>query len=304
MGCCMSKCKPKKHSMQDFNNVQEKLAISQPSKLTLTTPIISPSNKISPSPSSPTTSSSSVSSFTCTSNSNTTLSSCFSLSSGSSSILTTKDPSSNEFLWSCVKENPHIIRINSIKKFSELLVPPDVYARNMDSAAPAPKQSFPTQRVYGSSKLQKRVRSNSPAPLNRQKSFRREHERINSSYSVPSRALRSPSPSRRLNGDSGRKILTGTPKESFSKRMVDSKANAAYSSVSSSLRKENLRPMSPYMKSHHLRSCLKNRETSIHRASSKIDGVTVEEALAHTDTDVPMEDIDNPLISLDCFIFL
>ncbi|KAJ9146233.1 hypothetical protein P3X46_028523 [Hevea brasiliensis] len=325
MGCCISKCKPKnKHSIQDFNHaqdnkpkkhsiqvfnhfqVQDKLVISQAPKLTLKTPIIPPSNKISPSPPSPTTSSSSVSSFTCTSNSNTSVSSGSSLSSGSSSILTSKDRSfSNEFLWSCVKENPHIIRINSIKEYSQLLVPPNVYSQKLDSAVPAPKQPIP-QRVHGSSTPQKRVRSNSTSPLNRQKSFRREPERINSSYYPPIRTLRSPSPSRRFNGESGRGILTGTPKESCSKRTVSSKVNAAANSVSSSLmRKENLRPVSPYINSsHHLRSCLKNKETCIHRISSKIDEVAVEEALANHDSDAPMEDIDNPLISLDCFIFL
>ncbi|KAF2291304.1 hypothetical protein GH714_022403 [Hevea brasiliensis] len=289
----------------DFNHVQvqDKLVISQAPKLTLKTPIIPLQTRYPHPPSyhffifcff-----------FTCTSNSNTSVSSGSSLSSGSSSILTSKDHLSLMSSVVLCKENPHIIRINSIKEYSQLLVPPNVYSQKLDSAVPAPKQPIP-QRVHGSSTPQKRVRSNSPSPLNRQKSFRREPERINSSYYPPIRTLRSPSPSRRFNGESGRGILTGTPKESCSKRTVSSKVNAAANSVSSSLmRKENLRPVSPYINSsHHLRSCLKNKETCIHRISSKIDEVAVEEALANHDSDAPMEDIDNPLISLDCFIFL
>lgn len=186
-----------------------------------------------------------------------------------------------------------------------MLVPPNVYAQKLESPVSAASKQPILQRVHGSSTPQKRVRSNSPTPLNRQKSFRRESERINSSYYPPVRALRSPSPSRRFNGESGRGVSTGTPKENISKRTVASKVNAAANSVSSSLRKENLRQMSPYINSnHHLGSRLKNRETCIHRISSKIDEVAVEEALANHDSDAPMEDIDNPLISLDCFIFL
>ena len=309
MGCCISKCRPKKRSFEEChgNNVEDKLVISQAPK---TPKIPAPvSNKISPSPPSPTTStSSSGSAFTCCTNSNTTTtSSCSSLSSGSS-ILNSKDRSfSNEFLWSCVKENPHIIRINSIKERSQLLASPNVYSRKLGLPAKqvvAPtKQSIP-QKVNASTP-HKRVRSNSPTALTRQKSFRREPDRFNPSHSLPiSRTLRSPSPSRRFNGDSGRGILTITPKESCSSRTVGARVNSA-NSFSSTSRKENLRPPSHYINSSQLRSCLRNRETCIHRISSKIDEDAVKEALAQQDSDsVPMEDIDNPLISLDCFIFL
>lgn len=83
----------------------------------------------------------------------------------------------------------------------------------------------------------------------------------------------------------------------------NSKVNAAHYP----LRKEHMHKLaSPYIdSSHQFRSCLSNRETCIHRISSKIDELAVEEALRHQDNDaILMEDIDNPLISLDCFIFL
>ncbi|XP_062159739.1 uncharacterized serine-rich protein C215.13 [Alnus glutinosa] len=281
MGSCISKCRsrPKKHSREEFNRVQDKLVISQAPK----TPIPH-SNKISPSPPSPTSSTSSTSSLTCTTSNTTTASS---LSSTASSVLSSKDRSfSNDFLWSCIKENPHIIRINSIKENAFLLAPAKVHAPKYSDylmakpmAAPA-KQSIP----------QKRVRSSSPAsPLTRQKSFRR-----------------SPSPSRRYTGDRSGPLLTNAPAESHSKRVVGSKANTV-SSVPSPLRKENFRPASPNnIISSRPRPCLRNKETCTHRIGSKIDEVAVGKALSDHDMidSIPMEDIDNPLISLDCFIFL
>ncbi|GAY34903.1 hypothetical protein CUMW_282820 [Citrus unshiu] len=311
MGCCISKCKPtKKHSIdQEFNHhrhhdVQDKLVISQQAPRT---PNILLSNRISPCPLSPPSSTSSISSFTCTTSN--TSESCSSLSSSASSALSSKDRSfSNEFLWSCVKENPHIIRINSIKEASLSLATTKVQAQKLDSPiksiAATVKQSIPP-RINGSTP-QKRVRSSSPTPLSRQKSFRREPERQNSPYILSSRGLRSPSPSRRFSGDSNRGFVTNTTKEICSNRMATKVHNA--NPVSSSLRKENFRPPSPSnnFNSAGLRLCLRNKETFTHRIGSKIDEVAVAEALAsHGNSDpVPMEDIDNPLISLDCFIFL
>ncbi|XP_059455368.1 QWRF motif-containing protein 2 [Corylus avellana] len=290
MGSCISKCRNKKkhslkkNSLEESNSVQDKLVISQAPK----TPNIPHSNKISPSPPSPTTSISSTSSLTCTTSNATTVSSSLS-STASSEILGSKDRSfSNEFLWSCIKENPHIIRINSIKENAFLLAP----AKPM--AAPA-KQSIPP-KVVGSTP-QKRARSRSPAPLTRQKSFRREPEWPNPPYSLPSRTLRSPSPSRRYNGDRSGPISTNASVlESHSKRVVGSY-----------VRKENIRPASPNnIVSSRPRPCLRNKETFTHRIGSKIDEFAVGKALSdHEMIDsVPMEDIDNPLISLDCFIFL
>ncbi|KAM2377119.1 hypothetical protein ACFX1X_043772 [Malus domestica] len=52
--------------------------------------------------------------------------------------------------------------------------------------------------------------------------------------------------------------------------------------------------------------CLKSNETEmrIHRITSKIDEVSAGEALADYMDSLPAEDIDNPSISLECFIFL
>jgi hypothetical protein len=301
MGSCISKCRHKKHSLkkhslEESNRVQDKLVISQAPK----TPNIPHSNKISPSPPSPTTSISSTSSLTCATSNATTVSSSLS-STASSEILGSKDRSfSNEFLWSCIKENPHIIRINSIKENAFLLAPTKAHPHKYSDfiakpmAAPA-KQSIPP-KVVGSTP-QKRARSRSPAPLTRQKSFRREPEWPNPPYSLPSRTLRSPSPSRRYNGDRSGPISTNASVlESHSKRIVGS-----------SLRKENIRPASPNnIVSSRPRPCLRNKETFTHRIGSKIDEFAVGKALSdHEMIDsVPMEDIDNPLISLDCFIFL
>ncbi|XVF64457.1 hypothetical protein PTKIN_Ptkin09bG0171400 [Pterospermum kingtungense] len=310
MGSCISKCKPKKYYIEDFSHVQDKLVIS--SSQTPKTPI-PVSNRISPLPLSPTiSSSSSVSSFTCTTSSSTT-SSCSSLSS-SASVLSSKDRSfSNEFLWACVKENPHIIRINSIKEASRALSttksPNQRFESPVKPSVASVKQAI--QAVDKGSTPKKRGRSSSPSTLTRQKSFRKEPDRLNSAYHLPTRTLRSPSPSRRFSGDnSTRGILASTSKEiCSSKRIVGPKVNAL-NSVSSSLRKENLiRPSSsPMLNSNPsppLKSCLRNRKTFIHRISSKLDENALRAALAQQENDsITMEDIDNPLISLDCFIFL
>ncbi|XP_022772341.1 uncharacterized serine-rich protein C215.13-like [Durio zibethinus] len=305
MGCCISKCRPKKHYIEDLSHVQDKVVISSSQAPKTPVPV---SNKISPLPLSPTiSSSSSVSSFTCTTSSNTT-SSCSSLPS-SSSVLSSKDRSfSNEFLWACVKENPHIIRINSIKEAS-LALATTKSPLAKPTVAPV-KQAI--QAMEKGSTPRKRGRSSSPSTLTRQKSFRKEPDRLNSAYYLPSRSLRSPSPSRRFIGDtySNRGILATTISKEIcsSKRIVASKVNAL-NSVSSSLRKENFRPSSPTLSSHNpstpLKSCLRNRETFIHRISSKLDESALRAALAQQENDsIFMEDIDNPLISLDCFIFL
>ncbi|KAF5467886.1 hypothetical protein F2P56_012096 [Juglans regia] len=293
MGSCISKCRPKKHPQEEFSHVQDKRVISQAPK----TPSTPHSNKVSPSPLSPTSSTSSVSSLTSTTSS--------SLSSSASSVLSSKDRSfSNEFLWSCVKENPHVVRINSIKENSALHS--KVHIQKTDLAAktiPAPLMKHPQKAA--ASIPQKRVRSSSPKPLTRQKSFRRDPEWPNHAYSTPSRTLKSPSPSRRYNnGDRYGPVLIQAPLECHSKHMVGSKPNTV-SSVQSSVRKENLRPTSPNINSSRLRPCLRNRETCIQRIGSKIDEIAVGKALSDFDIDsIPMEDIDNPLISLDCFIFV
>ncbi|KAF5735474.1 hypothetical protein HS088_TW15G00981 [Tripterygium wilfordii] len=310
MGSCISTCRPKKDFTQESCNcVQDKLVITQ--QAPTRTPKVAPipvSNKISPCPSSPTTSTSSNSSLTGATSNNTSsigISSCSSLST-SSSVLSSKDRSfSNEFLWSCLKENPHIVRINSIRE-STLSSSMKIDSQKLNALAKSlAKQSIPEK---GSLSIpQKRVRASSPSTLTRQKSFRKD----SASSSLPSRTLRSPSPSRRFSGqgligDSGRGFATITQKTNCSARTTGLKLGGmTNNSVSSTLKKESLRPPSPIRNSNPLGTPLSNRETCIHRISSKIDEVAVGEALSHLDKDSdPIEDIDNPLISLDCFIFM
>lgn len=250
MGSCISKCKPKTIKQLpprfDFNNVvipqqqqQPKLITTSPSSLIL-------NNKISPYPPSPTPSISSISSLTCfSSNSSSTTNTSFSTASSRSPILSNHD----YLLWSRYKQNPHVVRINSLKAraFSPPVRPLSPVARH-----PSP------QRVSRSTPI-KRVRPASPSPV-RQKSFRKVE-----------RPPSSPSPSRRFG-------MTGTGAPPGVKKQLG------------------------------VRDCgMKKEITCIHRISSKIDEVAAREAVLKDedfDSVVAMEDIDNPLISLDCFIFL
>ncbi|XP_044476138.1 uncharacterized protein LOC123203743 [Mangifera indica] len=319
MGCCFGKfsLRKSKISTEESTHVEDKLVISQASEIPTPIPL---SNKISPSPPSPPSCASSVSSFTC-STGNTT-ESCSAISTASS-VLSSKDRSfSNEFLWACVKENPHVVRINSIKEAALSLATSKVEAQMFGSPAKsfvAPtlinhsipqriKCSTPQKIVrlseHKPSTLVLRHQPRSPATLTRQKSFCMDRQ--NSSYSLPSRPLRSPSPSRRFStGDSNRGLLTNTHIESCSKRIAGAKLNGI-NSVSSSLKRENFRPASPSNNnSMGLRVCTRNRETCTYRIGSKIDEVAAKEAVAEQGSECfPTEDIDNPLISLDCFIFL
>ncbi|XP_027337274.1 uncharacterized serine-rich protein C215.13 [Abrus precatorius] len=322
MGCCISKCRPNKHTVEEnhFNHVQDKLVISQAPP----TPTLYSSTKISPSPPSPTSSTSSISSFTCTTSN--TISSGSSLSTASST-LSSKDRSfSNEFLWSCYKDNPHITRINSLREATLSLMPPTKpkaqYRKinlNLNPSSPKPnfatvKQSPPQNFVGSFSMPRKRVRSNSPMNLTRQKSFRKEPERsiaINSASNMHSRTLESPSPSRRFNGDKcgSANLATTIADNSVPKRVMNSpkvSVSSVYShSALSSLRKESVKPASPNNSLPRVQCGLRHRETCAFRVGSKIDETVAKDVLSDHDMDViPMEDIDNPLISLDCFIFL
>ncbi|XP_028781565.1 uncharacterized protein LOC114750070 [Neltuma alba] len=279
MGCCISKCGPDQHSLPlpASNHVEDKL-------------VTSTSNKTSPSPPSPT---SSASSFTCPAFSNSTISSASSLSSASSSsALTSKDRSfSNDFLWSCYKDNPHIVRINSLKEASLSLAPTksQISKTNPSTAASTLK---PPQKSVGPSVPLKRVRSSSPVNLARQKSFRKEPERPNSPCNVPNRTLRSPSPSRRFDGGSN----------NLSKRTMGPKANgeAHSQSVTSLMRRENRRAASPNQSLQGLR----RRENCDFKIEERVVKEVVESKHEIESGAAMMEDIHNPLISLDCFIFL
>ncbi|KAM1177374.1 hypothetical protein ACFX13_017132 [Malus domestica] len=317
MGSCISKCTPKKHFLQEFNNVQDKLIISQPPPR-ITIPPISASNKISPCPQSPSNSTSSASSFPCTTSTSYTSASSLSsaLSSASSASSSKIDRSfSNEFLWSCYKENPHVIRINSIKDASFSRFSPSALPQKPVSATVVNKKPLPNlKRANVSVTPQKRVRSSSPNSLGRQKSFRKEPERpMISAYSHPSRTLRSPSPSRRFNMPIPPKELNHLrPNSALNVRPAGSYCCATdqREAGTKSTSKTCIEPHNPYANynnsSRRLRPCLNSRETEmrIHRITSKIDEVAAGEALADYMDSLPAEDIDNPLISLDCFIFL
>ncbi|GMN40040.1 hypothetical protein TIFTF001_009272 [Ficus carica] len=309
MGSCISKCRPKKSTFSkeeeygQFNHVQDKLVILSKPTPTIKIPLnpnkISPPSLSPPSPSADSTSS--ASSFTCSSTNTATsmISSCTLSSSASSKENYRSTSFSNEFLWSCYKENPHIVRISSIKESSTRRTNHNSTSTTTSTSTNShikPIVSTPTQVIISSSLPQKRVRSSSPittsSTLTRQKSFRRDPPPDQKTIRDKCRTLRSssPSPSRRfVNGD-----LMNLQKESqrYSKRYNN------YSSSSSTTRL--IRPC--------LRSTSSIREQcrNTHRIGSKIDEVSVAEALAdqHEIDSVLMEDMDNPLISLDCFIFL
>ncbi|QCE15706.1 hypothetical protein DEO72_LG11g2718 [Vigna unguiculata] len=316
MGCCVSKCRPdnkpspEQHQNQfNFNLVQDKLAPPPPTLYS--------SIKISPSPPSPTSSTSSISSFTCTTSN--TISSASSLSTASSS-LSSKDRSfSNDFLWSCYKDNPHITRINSLREASLSLMPPTKprpHHRKLTNINPSPppkpnlltrKQSPPPQSF---SMPQKRVRSNSPTNLARQKSFRKDTERsitVNYASDMHSRILRSPSPSRRYVGDKCGSANLATDNVVSRRMMNGSKVSVpavhSHHSGFPSTRKESVKAESPR---RVLNSAgLRNNETCTFGAGSKVDETVAKDVVSDHDMDLTlMEDINNPLISLDCFIFL
>ncbi|KAK2989773.1 hypothetical protein RJ640_029927 [Escallonia rubra] len=286
MGSCISKCRPKKKpKLEECHHVQDKLVISQ-------APIVSPIPPLTRKPltssPSPTASNSSFSSFSCA-----TVPSSLSTSSSSclSSTSSSKDKSfTNEFLWSCVKENPQVIGHGAVKSGLQKSVQYRVSARKLESSAEpivAPvKQSTPRKRARATS-----------SSLTRQKSFRKEPEGPNSTtYSLPSRTMRSPSPSRRFDGN--------TPGESCCKRNTDSNLNAVHSG-SFSTRKENMRPLSPYNNLSGYRSYMRRGEGYAHQIGSIMDEIAVGEVKSDEKIDcIPMEDVDNPLIALDCFIFL
>ncbi|KAI3772907.1 hypothetical protein L6452_04102 [Arctium lappa] len=269
MGCCISKCKPNTNP----NNLQDKVVISQspPPPLPPPLPPSSPPQNRKP-VQSPPPSITSTSSFSCSTQRSTCGSSSLSseLSSCSSSVAFSQVDRlfSNEFLQSCVKENPQIIGLDPVKRILEV------------------KQLVPG----GNS--QKRARAISPS-LTRQKSFRVEKERSPNSTTVNGRStiMRSPSPSRRFNGytsDYQRSpMLFSTNVHNEGNRLV----------------KANTRPMSPNRnkivnKERSPMYLKNNKERFAYEIGSKV-GVEVEQGLSKH-----IEDIDNPHIALDCFIFL
>ncbi|CAA0831683.1 Unknown protein [Striga hermonthica] len=269
MGSCISKCKPKKKSIEVLSPVQDKLIISQhvPPKMT-TMPFENP--KPLPSHSCST----DASKFTATSSSMS--SSSASSSYCSSSALIAKDRSfSNELLWSCVKENRHVI---DLKK--------NISADERDQKSTLMKTKQPVQEKAAASSVpipKKRTRTNSPT-LVRQKSFRKEQ----SLSSVPNRTLRSPSPSRRFStGENGGYIAAnGVYENGLHGRQAGMRRESFRASAARLNRELAVGPNFSLARKGMLVS---------RRASAKIDDFEM---------DVVMEDINNPHIALDCFIFL
>ncbi|KAI3417635.1 uncharacterized protein J3R85_014313 [Psidium guajava] len=323
MGSCFSRCRPQRHrsfpkdpldpysSSSSSSLVQDKLVVSQqpPPK----THPLARSDRISPSPHSPSKSSSS-SSATCSSSSAggakpSGVSCSSSSSSTASSTLSSKDRSfSNEFLWSCAKENPHVLQIKSLKvnSLSSLADKfPDVELGSPDKprlAAPVVRHAIPVNAA------QKRTRASSPN-LTRQKSFRADQTNgslPSCTHSLPRRTSRSPSPSRRFDGgDKCRGILVNPASDGGgSERLVATpKVSAPSNYAGTNLRRDNVvRPPSPNNNPNRpIRPSLVHSETLLSR---KIGPKVGERVLADHDMIDSVEDLNNPLISLDCFIFL
>ncbi|XP_019166884.1 PREDICTED: uncharacterized protein LOC109162652 [Ipomoea nil] len=203
-------------------------------------------------------------------------SSCSSAASNSSYSLSSRDRSfSNEFLRSCAKENQHVIHMKPNKGNLERTSSLRPFSLSSPNAV-AMKPSSPRRQVGGGgSTPKKRPRSNSPTMV-RQKSFRKDNPQsvMNTSPAAchfPNRALRSPSPSRRFSAD-GQVKMDISP----------FRHGGAFNGVG----KHNFKPASP--------NCQPRTKGNI--VNSKRDG--------EVQSSQEMEDIYNPLIALDCFIFL
>ncbi|XP_071712925.1 uncharacterized protein [Rutidosis leptorrhynchoides] len=278
MGCCISKSVPKR-KLHSNSLVQDKLVISQSPP---STPSRSPSRsppkkqKINQSPPSITSSS-----FTCSTQTSTCNSSLLSSASSFSSIALSKENQrsfSNDFLQSCAMENPQIIGLDQIKKSGQVLKP----------------------LSQGSS--QKRARATSPI-LTRQKSFRVEKQKMSNTMSIVNgrNTMRSPSPSRRFNGNSS---------SNYQRQPMLYLNNMMQREINDSNRilKPIPRVASPNRNviSNERSNYLKNKERFGYQIGSKVEGVGIGQVLTKVDYSgpIPMEDLDNPHIALDCFIFL
>lgn len=300
MGSCISKFNKKSHEQQTQKNVQDKLVISQAPK-SFSTPQFLPETPKPPypsplSPTSSTSASSTFSSFYCATSTNSTSRSNVSLSSSSSSssslsssIICPKERStfSNEYLMSCVQENPQVIK-GKIERFRDQTPMPNkstcgTKLRNHISTQGKPIVSSPMQY----DKAKKRSRANYPN-LTRQKSFRKEPlERP----STPSRIIRSPSPTRRFNSENWNYKATSvnqTPK--YKRQPFDLKENSRFNY--NAAEKENISRItkSPKNLSSNYVGVNRMNEYSSHQIGE--------------DLPADHEDISNPHIALDCFIFL
>lgn len=327
MGCCISKCSPKKKDFKEAEEpyekycyVPEKLFMSRcPSRVS---PLLLPEKNRFNSiplpdkfihipdklpPPSPPLKVASLSPIQPSTTSNSSLSSSSSSLSTASSISVSKERSfSNDFLRACYQENSHVARISSLREASlSMKTTKPGYPSRIDSPVISNRYSttpnIANENPKTGSNGSKRTRDPSPNhhSLTRQKSFRRDQERVVISSSTNSltkgKFLKSPSPSRRYEGNF---LKSPSPSRRFGMAAADLTVN----SVSSRVRKDSIDLYGP-------KTCHKSNrsETRIHRISSKIDETIIREVIAnHKEPVVPMyEEVGgNPLIDLDCFIFL
>ncbi|KAL8110334.1 hypothetical protein AgCh_026163 [Apium graveolens] len=294
--CSKFSSNKKSHVEQPENIVQDKLVISQaPIPISTPPPVPETPKPPYPSPLSPTSSisASSFSSFYCATSTNSTSSSNVSLSSSSSlssSIICPKERSmfSNDYLRSCVKENPQVIK-GKTDRFRDQTPRPNktcgTKLMNNISTQGKPIVAHPGQ----SNQPKKRSRANSPN-LTRQKSFRKEPpERVST---TPSRIIRSPSPTRRFNGESYNykaTLINQTPKHK--RQPYDWNENSRFNY--SAAEKENIRRISSSPKN------VSSTYVGVNRMNEEFTSHHIGEELP-----VDHEDINNPHIALDCFIFL
>ncbi|KAI4320591.1 hypothetical protein MLD38_034053 [Melastoma candidum] len=277
MGSCFSKCRtnnrksdPTSSPLDSQGNVQEKAVISQSLAPPPMLPFPAP-----PSPSKSTnfsSSSSSLSSCSCTTTS---------CSTNSSSTLTAKDRSfSNEFLWSCARENLHVIKLSSPIKLVSGYKDSSPASTEVILASPA-KKGIP----------EKRLRPGSPN-LSRQKSFRADNFGL--SYGPQRMAAtrtRSPSPSRRFEGrGSSPDSIPGTI---FGQPLVN--------------KQRSFRSASPHQNNGRKNNWVCKQGTMMTGSPllcPRADLLGVRSVISGRADKDSVEDIDNPIISLDCFIFL
>lgn len=325
MGCCISKFSPKREDFKQVEEPQEKYCYA-PEKLFMSrcpsrvSPLLVPDkNRFNPisvpdkfinisdklPPPSPQVKLASFSPTiqSCTTSNSSLTSSSSSLSTASSISVSKERSFSNDFLRACYQDNSHVARISSLRESSLSLknAKPGHLNRfnspvnsNRYSTTPNRANATPERGTYGS----KRTREPSPnhRALTRQKSFRKDQETFamsSSSSLAKGKFLKSQPPSRRYEGF----LKSPSPSRRFGMAEGDSKVT----SLSTSLRKDSL-------DLSRLKTFPKNNrsETRIHRISSKINTTTIKEVVeSHMEPVVPMlEEIGNPLIDLDCFIFL
>eukprot|EP00268_Persea_americana_P037116 TRINITY_DN36712_c0_g1_i1.p1 TRINITY_DN36712_c0_g1~~TRINITY_DN36712_c0_g1_i1.p1 ORF type:complete len:308 (+),score=72.33 TRINITY_DN36712_c0_g1_i1:159-1082(+) len=307
MGSCISKCSS---SSKDINPIEDKIIIISQQSPYPSLPTIPISKK----PHSP-----SLSSLTTATTTITTSSGSFSSTTTttiSSSSSSSKDGSfSNEFLWSCIKENPQIIQGDQVQLNPERKAPnkspiPTSQTQKSRAISAPPKQSIPACTQL---EKPKKVRGNSPSPV-RQRSSRKEPERQkpvslpkrNSGSQSPARRLDcrglSPSPSRRFNGVASGDVSKNSQEANLKCGVACQNFNGETCKSVVGIAGIN----SGYTVAAGKENCPPRRGDCGLRTQPQVDQNVVGEMLSNHDSNssVSVEDINNPHISLDCFIFL